>query len=309
MYMRSWAVCCLLACSIYTSSASAGGGRLSAARREAAGDDESSDTRRRSEPQRRSESADTTPLFLGALLAQPQRHHHHHHCDDDHHHHHHHHEESEYDRAYYEVIEPPPALYATYPYASPLGAYILDAELLVASTAQANLDARLRADHTKAQPWAGQLMLDAGFLHGVAHSTFDARVHMPGRIGLAARNAFLYEPSVRDYSILGAFDIGVRALQAHWLMVHLFAGVVWFGHAPDLFGGAEIGLSFDAFLGKPWVLSGRVGGGFAEDAAIPHARLQLGYLFGRVEVFAGYEYLQIGSIDLSTPFLGTRLWL
>lgn len=324
MNRRSFSLCCFLLCSMYAASASAGGGRLAAARSEADGDSNSASSSsrerssNRSEPRRRPSRADDTPSLLGALFARPRHHHHHrdhdhhqcdhHHCDHAHHHHHHHHDE--YEAPEYEVIEPPPSLYATYPYASPLGAYVLDAELLVASAdPSGRLDVRLRADHAKAQPWGGQLMLDAGFLHGVAHSTFDARVHPPGRIELAARNAFLYEPSVHDYSILGAFDVGVRALQAHWLMVHLFAGVVWFGHAPDLLGGAEVGLRFDAFLGRPWVLSGRVAGGFADEAVIPSARIQLGYLFGRVELFAGYEYLQIGSIDLSTPFLGTRLWL
>ena len=73
--------------------------------------------------------------------------------------------------------------------------------------------------------------------------------------------------------------------------------------------GIELGFGIDAFIARPWVLSARAGDALVGDAVLPQARIQLGFLFGRFELFAGYEYFFVGSVNLSAPFTGTRLWL
>jgi hypothetical protein len=211
----------------------------------------------------------------------------------------------------YSAEEPDaPALsYARYPYASPLAPYLLEPELQVASTSS-ELDLQLHSERPTGRPFAGQLGLDVGYLDGIAHSSFEARLLTPTPFELGARNTFLFEPSAKDYSLFGAGELGLRFASLRVLMMRVFAGPLYFGKPGEMEIGAELGIGLELFLGRPWVLSARVAGGVLEnDLLIPQARLQLGYLFGRTELFVGYDYLQIGSVNLSTPLLGTRIWL
>jgi hypothetical protein len=203
--------------------------------------------------------------------------------------------------------EPQPT-YASYPYATSKSPYLLEPELQVASTS-AELDAHLLAEHSPGRPWAGQLSLDAGFMSGIGQSTLNARVLMPAPFELSARNTLLWEPAARDYSLFGSAVLGIRFLQAPSVLMRLFGGFSYFGQLGDVAVGAELGIGMDVFLGRPWVLSANAATAFVGQAFAPQARVQLGYLFGRSEVFVGYQYMQIGSVGLSTPLLGTRIWL
>jgi hypothetical protein len=208
-----------------------------------------------------------------------------------------------------EEPEEPPLTYASYPYASRHSPYMLEPDLLVASTS-AELDAQLHSEHAVGRPWAGQLMLDAGYMSGIGRSSLDARVLTPSPFELEARNTLLYEPAARDYSIFGAALLGLRFASLHAVLMHVYAGPTHFGLLGEMHVGAELGGGMDVFLGRPWVLSARTSVAmFGENLFAPQTRVQLGYLFGRSEVFVGYEYVQIGSVGLSTPLLGTRLWL
>jgi hypothetical protein len=216
---------------------------------------------------------------------------------------------------YYEtdtyVVEGPPEpqpTYARYPYAAASSPYLLAPELEVASTST-TLDAQLLAEHTPGRPWAGQVSLDAGFMSGIGQNSLDLRVLMPGRFELSARNTVLWEPAARDYSLLGSAVLGIRFLQTPTALMRLTGGLSYFGHLLHAEPGAELGIGMDLFLGRPWVLSASASAALIGQTVTPQARIQLGYLFGRTEVFAGYQYLQIGSVSLSTPLLGTRIWL
>lgn len=212
--------------------------------------------------------------------------------------------------AYGDEELPAPALsYALYPYASPLAPYLLEPELQVASTSS-ELDLQLHSERPIGRPFAGQLGLDAGYLDGVAHTSFEARVLTPSAFEFGARNMFMYEPAENDYSLFGAAELGLRFASMRVLMMRVFAGPLYFGKPGEMAVGAEVGGGFDLFLGRPWVLSARVAGGVLENNLfVPQVRVQLGYLFGGYELFAGYEYLQVGSVDLGSPILGTRIWL
>jgi hypothetical protein len=219
--------------------------------------------------------------------------------------------EVEVDGVAYASEEPaaPPLTYARYPYASPLAPYLLEPELQVASTSS-ELDLQLHRERPIGRPYAGQLGLDAGYLDGIAHSGFEARVLTPTPFEFGARHRFMYEPSAGDYALFGAADLGVRFASLPVLLMRVFAGPLYFGKPGEMVVGGEVGVGIELFLGRPWVLSARVAGGVLQnDLLLPQARVQLGYLLGRAELFVGYDYLQIGSVDLGTPIFGTRIWL
>ncbi|HKU39520.1 MAG TPA: hypothetical protein VJR89_15280 [Polyangiales bacterium] len=302
MFARTAAcLSCLLLCSVEPQLAYADG-KLARARREAASS--SDDDERGHGGERGHDDHHHSRSFVESLLCGLFS------CDDDDHHHHHHHHDSEVALSVGadEVAREPAPAYAPYPYASPLAPYLLDAELQVASTSSA-LDVQLRRAHVAGRPFAGQLSIDGGYLGGVAHSGMDARLLTPSPFELGARTALLYEPSARDYSLFGAAEVGLRFASLRVLSVRASVGPAWFGKPSEMLYGVELGLGLDVYLGRPWVLSARASGAMLGDLLCPQARLQLGYLFGRAEVFAAYEYLRVGSVDLSTPLFGTRIWL
>jgi len=218
--------------------------------------------------------------------------------------------ETYYEADTYVVAGPPEPqrTYASYPYANASSPYLLEPVLEVASTST-TLDAQLLAEHTPGRPWAGQVSLDAGFMSGIGQNSLDLRVLMPGRFELSARNTLLWEPAARDYSLLGSAVVGLRFLQTPAALMRLTAGLSYFGHLLHAEPGAELGMGMDLFLGRPWILSASASAALIGQTVVPQARIQLGYLFGRSEVFFGYQYLQVGSVSLSTPLLGTRIWL
>ena len=202
----------------------------------------------------------------------------------------------------------PQPTYSSYPYETSRSPYLLDPVLQVASTS-ASLDAYLRSEHTAGQAFAGQLSLDAGFLAGVGRSNLSVRVLMPGPLEVSARNAVLWEPAANDYSLFGALAIEARVAQSQVAFLRVFAGFAYFGQIREMLTGGELGLSMEVFLGRPWILTASASATYVGEVLAPQARVQLGYLFGRSEVFVAYQYLQIGSVDLSAPLLGTRIWL
>jgi hypothetical protein len=295
----SW-LYCLVAVTICPGAALAEG-RLASARRETEG--------KREEPRSRSSRSDSDDARPQTI--HPPRHGHRHRHRDHHRHHHCRDACGSYEAegfARYESAPRPTFLYASFPYASAVAAYLLDPELQLASSG-GGLAARLRSEHVRGREWAGQIALDAGYLRDVAHTAIDMRVLMRGPFELGVRNRFMFEPAANDYSMFGAFELGLRFVEWRSLMVRVLGGPAYFGRFGDGLFGVEAGLGFDAFLGRPFVLSGRGTLAVVGDAVIGQWRLQLGYLIGRSELFLASDVLHVGSVNLSAPVLGVRFWL
>lgn len=313
MFVRSAVASLIVALVAWVGAASpaAAGGKLSRARSESHGESRSHSSS--SGGSRRSSSSSHSDSGRGVVLSpwNARRHHHHHDGGssifiDTY---------SEPAYGYGEGVayapEPPPlppATYSSYPYAIKSSAYVIEPELQVASTS-AGLDAHLRAERSTGQAFGGQLTLDAGFMSGVGQSNVGARILTPGRFELSARNAFLWEPAAHDYSIAGTVDLGYRFYQNSGVMFRFLLGAAYFGQFGYVEGGPHIGLGLDLFVGRPWVLSFEASTAVVGEVLMPQARVQLGYLFGRSEIFAGYQYMEVGSVGLSAPLLGTRIWL
>ena len=59
---------------------------------------------------------------------------------------------------------------------------------------------------------------------------------------------------------------------------------------------------------KPFVASLSVEGGTVEDAGLFRARGTIGVNWRHFEGFIGYDYLNIGGVDLQGPLAGLRFW-
>jgi hypothetical protein len=72
--------------------------------------------------------------------------------------------------------------------------------------------------------------------------------------------------------------------------------------------GYNFSVAADVFPRKPFVLSLQLDAGEVGDASLFRARGTVGVLYRGVEVFAGYDYLNIGGVDLQGPLAGLRIW-
>jgi hypothetical protein len=203
-----------------------------------------------------------------------------------------------------------PETYASFPYASPHRSYMLEPDLrLWAAPDAGTMGSAGAPSDAVGRAWAGRLTLDTGYLLGVMHGSLGARLLTPSRFEFAVRGALMYEPSVRDRAQLLGLELAMRLLQFDALMVRLFAAVQNFDQGGLNQYGGELGIDADLFVGRPWVVSLRGSGAYLGDAFVSTLRVQLGYLFERYELFVGYQDFRIGAVNLSTPLLGTRIWL
>lgn len=79
----------------------------------------------------------------------------------------------------------------------------------------------------------------------------------------------------------------------------------------DYFGsnsGVNLHLSADYFPSRPWVISAVVEGGSLGETGIVHTRVTGGWLWKGLELFGGYDFLQIGNSNIHTPLVGLRMW-
>lgn len=74
----------------------------------------------------------------------------------------------------------------------------------------------------------------------------------------------------------------------------------------------DFGVNFtyggDWFPVRPLVVSGVFDAGNLGSAGVVHARGSVGAIWNAWEVFAGYDFLRIGSVNLQGPMVGVRLW-
>ncbi len=64
----------------------------------------------------------------------------------------------------------------------------------------------------------------------------------------------------------------------------------------------------DWFPVRPLIASFQIDAGNLGSAAVFHARGTIGAIWHGVEVFTGYDYLSIGSVNLQGPMAGLRFW-
>jgi hypothetical protein len=159
--------------------------------------------------------------------------------------------------------------------------------------------------------------LDGGLvLPDVGRAGFGLRVLGPD-LEFELRYSVYAEPTHDQvlWAALGRFRGGLTIADAASARFRFFGGLVhWFDGAGSEVG-FEGGLGLDVFPSAPWVFALDVSGGLVGRAGLIGARATLGYLFGNVEVHAGWQHESLiptvsgGAVYLSGPLVGLRLWL
>ena len=109
----------------------------------------------------------------------------------------------------------------------------------------------------------------------------------------------------RDHLWLGDVNLLFEPISGD-VRLRFGVGLNWLG---DTFGG-EAGFNLtagtDIQLTNRWVLTGEIDYGTLGDSDLLHTQVTLGAVFGNREVFAGYNYYDIGGAELDGVIFGLR---
>lgn len=111
-----------------------------------------------------------------------------------------------------------------------------------------------------------------------------------------------------DQLWLGDANVVYRFAQSPKLQMRTGVGMNWLS---DEFG-SEFGFNFtysaDLFPAAPWIMSAEIDWGKLGHAGLFHGRTTVGVHFHRLEVYTGYDYLDVGDTQINTLVSGLRVW-
>jgi hypothetical protein len=200
--------------------------------------------------------------------------------------------------------------YARYPYAGGHQGYLVPRQLEIA------YDGPVRPLARRPHDYALQLSLEAGYLDGVARGGPSLRLLTPSRFEVDTRYALFHEwladapPGApdTDATSLGATHLSYRLGEGVAGLLRLGAGMRYMADRTGAEAGFDMLVGADLFVARPFVLSLELTGGTLGEAVVFAPRVQLGVMLGRYELFASYEHMVIGEVELPAPMLGTRIW-
>jgi hypothetical protein len=111
-----------------------------------------------------------------------------------------------------------------------------------------------------------------------------------------------------DQLWLGDVNVVYRFAQSPMLQMRTGLGFNWL--ADDL--GSDVGFNFtysgDFFPAEPWIVSAEIDWGKLGHAGLFHGRASVGVHFHRVELYVGYDYLDVGDTQMNSAVSGVRIW-
>jgi hypothetical protein len=130
------------------------------------------------------------------------------------------------------------------------------------------------------------------------------------RLGVDGSLTYLSEDTAAgsDEFFYGDTNLTWRFAQNEWAQMRTGIGLNWLGDG----AGEDIGFNFtyggDFYPVKPLVLSGELDLGSLNHAFLLHLRGTAGVQLKQVELFTGYDYLQLDSSNVHGVVAGVRLW-
>ncbi len=130
------------------------------------------------------------------------------------------------------------------------------------------------------------------------------------RAGLNAAVSQLEErlPTGRDQLWLGDVNAVLRFAQSEWAEFRTGFGVNWLADSREANFGFNFNYEADIFPRKPWVISSTIDAGTLGFAALFRFRSTVGVVVRNVEVYTGYEYLDIERTHTNSLVAGLRFW-
>ena len=106
----------------------------------------------------------------------------------------------------------------------------------------------------------------------------------------------------------GDANIVARLPEVMMLNMRAGAGVNWLHDRGETDLGYNLTYAADVFVKQPWLLSSEIDWGQVGSEDLLHFRITLGLVLGTMEVFGGYDYYDVGSMELDGLVGGVGLW-
>jgi hypothetical protein len=160
--------------------------------------------------------------------------------------------------------------------------------------------------------WGGRLAIEGGSdLNGVDRLAGQLRIDSAYRIGILTTLNYYREQQPaggHDETFLGDFNVILRFAQNE--IAHMYAGL-GFRTMSDNHGNAY-GFNFtyggEWFPVRPLVVDASFDAGTLGNAGVLHGRATFGVVYRHYEIYGGYDFLRIGTVNLQGPMVGMRLW-
>ncbi len=112
----------------------------------------------------------------------------------------------------------------------------------------------------------------------------------------------------RDHLWLGDCNLTFRFAQSEPIQFRTGVGINWLSDDTDTELGFNFTYGVDLFPCKPWVLSSSIDWGTLGSAELFRFHTTVGVVVHGVEVYTGYEYLDLDSTHTNTLLGGVRIW-
>lgn len=149
-----------------------------------------------------------------------------------------------------------------------------------------------------------------GLSDGITRLGVRARLRLPRRVDFDFDWSFLRERDNGglDTAMMGQEHFAIRFAQASRIVFRAGLGMQHFCDAISCEHGIDVTYGFEAFPGRPWVLSAQGSIGTLGEAFAPGVKARLGFLVGPVEMNVGYHGRWVGGVPLGGPFIGISYW-
>lgn len=187
-----------------------------------------------------------------------------------------------------------PGFFARYPYREPGMPYLLDefADESYGWLCRGRLEYGEEFD--RMSHFGGQILLDTAIRIGIDSELY----YMEEDLGAAGT----------DHLYRGDANLVYRFAQSSAIQMRTGIGLNWLDIGSDVDTGFNFTYSGDWFPADPWIMSGELDWGRIGEAGIFHGRLTTGIHYHRMEVFTGYDYVDIGDTQIGNFVAGIRLW-
>ena len=112
----------------------------------------------------------------------------------------------------------------------------------------------------------------------------------------------------QDQLWTGDFNIVYRFAQSETVQVRTGLGFNWLADQEKSNFGFNFTYGADWLPRQPWIISTEIDLGSLGQATLVHGRFTTGIKFRGLEVYSGYDYYDVGHVDLSNFISGIRLW-